>query len=1171
MLVHVQFLQGQTISKVEYKEKLKGFWLGSCIANWTGLKTEGQRNNKPYYTDEDWNTNQGNEWHGAYIDFVLDSEIWGADDDTDIEYIYQHALETYDTYLLTGEQIRSQWLEHISSEEENFLWVSNESAFNLMREENMIPPITSLPHLNENWEMIDAQLTTEIFGLLAPSNPDIALDISYLPIRTTAYSHSMYAAQFYVIMHSLASIVDQGLSRKDQILWLADSARTYIPEVSYIAKMYDWVRNEYINSTDIDDWESIRDGFHDYYIEGGADNYTYSAFYDCGSNFGFSIISLLFGEGDLKRTIQIGTLSGQDSDNPTATWGGLLGFMYGFEGIQEHFDKYDFSELYDISRTRLNFGEELDTFSAMADRLLPLIDKVILERMKGTATQANWIINFQTSNNYYISSVNGNDSGDGSKNNPWNSLDNIDGYAFLPGDSVLFERGSQWIGTFEITASGSLYSPIVFSSYGEGEKPAISNPDVSSNKGNAIRISANHILIDDFYIYDCGTSDPRTVAGIASFNRVNHNITVQNSEFRGCRVAVRLYAHDVLVTNNHMYSPGGGINKWWGPMAIVGAGYSGEISYNNIEGFLAPNSYGFDGGAIEIDDEGIHTNWKIHHNISLGNQGFIETYDDSECDNCTWGNFEIYYNYSDDYQWFLDGPIGNNPIIENNTILRVLPANTDFNWGISLHHTIPQGSVRNNIFVLANGVKAFEWEDPGNSTSDNIYFSVDGSLDNPKGYVLGNNEIITDPLFVNFAERDIHLLQGSPAIDMGGPSQYSLDLDGNSIPFGNREDIGALESKFFAVVAQFEITAINHLTIKLDGILSLAEDKQSIISTPGIFGDDTEGSGSSVSHTYAEPGTYDVTLSVTSSTGESASMNKSVTVNKPPDYIKDIWRSYDAQSQDEGPQASVSDGITSAALQYYESTDNNGVELGELLETYTPGEHPEVFNHLDNYWGEYPYVGKSTVAQGADIGENKGRVPGVLDLQMHPPESEHLIVCSFEAPFSGNYTVTDLGIRRVYNDDSGTELKLFGPDKELITTISGTSRSWKYDVKTFQLKNVAKGDMIYFAVDNVDGFTYDAVEISWKIKFEGLRTGFNNSNEKQGVQVFPNPSSGLIHLNFTTESLSEDSILRINDITGRQIAAFILTEVDVTIDLSQYPSGIYIINYGEIYKRIIIS
>ena len=141
-------------------------------------------------------------------------------------------------------------------------------------------------------------------------------------------------------------------------------------------------------------------------------------------------------------------------------------------------------------------------------------------------------------------------------------------------------------------------------------------------------------------------------------------------------------------------------------MAIVVSGYDGEIGYNTIEGFLAPNNYGFDGGAIEIDDEGIHTNWKIHHNISHGNQGFLETYDDSECDNCTWGNFKIYYNFSDDYQWFLDGPLGDDPFIENNTILRTLPANTNFNWGISLHHTIPNASIRNNIFVLANDVKA---------------------------------------------------------------------------------------------------------------------------------------------------------------------------------------------------------------------------------------------------------------------------------------------------------------------------------------------------------------------------------------------------------------------------------------------------------------------------------
>ena len=353
------------ISRSAYQDRLRGFWLGSCIANWTGLQTEGQKVGKPYYTDADWGTNQGRE--NATIDYVLDTEgrdgIWGADDDTDIEYMYQHAMETYETSKLTGEQIRDQWLEHIDG---SYIWVSNETAYYLMRDQGVIPPATSEPANNANWEMIDAQLTTEIFGLFAPANAAVALDIAELPIRTTAFSHSAYAAQFYVVMYSLASSVDPNLSYQEQTLWLADQARAYIPDDSYIAAMYDWVRARYLNTNDKDDWESVRDAFHDRYIAGGADGYTYLAFYDAGSNFGFSIISLLFGEGDYQKTVKIGTLSGQDSDNPTATWGGLLGFLYGHKGLEDHFNKDDFSDKYKISRTRTGFGGDakssFDTF-----------------------------------------------------------------------------------------------------------------------------------------------------------------------------------------------------------------------------------------------------------------------------------------------------------------------------------------------------------------------------------------------------------------------------------------------------------------------------------------------------------------------------------------------------------------------------------------------------------------------------------------------------------------------------------------------------------------------------------------------------------------------------------------------------------------------------------------
>ena len=1169
--VNISYLSGQTINKEEYIDKMKGFWLGSCIANWTGLKTEGQRNGKPYYTDDDWNTNQGNEDYGTYIDFVLNKEIWGADDDTDIEYIYQHAMETYNTYRLTGDQIRLQWLEHISAEEENFLWVSNESAFNLMREEKIIPPATSLPYLNDNWEMIDAQLTTEIFGLLAPLRPNLALDLSYLPIRTTAYSHSMYAAQFYVIMHSLSIGIDKDLSRKNQILQLADSARSFIPETSYIAKMYDWVRNEYINSEDKNDWEIVRDTFHDHYIEGGANGYEYTEFYDCGSNFGFSIISLLFGEGDIKRTIQIGTLSGQDSDNPTATWGGLLGFMYGFDSIQDHFNKYDFSEFYNINRTRVNFGDTLDTFSGMARRFISLVNKVIIEEIRGKVTDEFWIIDKPLNKNYYLSSTNGMDDGDGTIDRPWSSLNKIDKYVFNPGDSILFQRGSHWNGAIKITSSGSFNYPIVFSSYGIGDKPSISNSNPNINSGNAFQIMANHITINDLYIFNCGLSGPRSVAGISSFNRENHHITIQNCEFSQCRVGVRLYANNIQIINNYFHSPGGGINEWWGPMAIVVSGFDGEIGYNTIEGFLAPNNYGFDGGAIEIDDEGIHTNWKIHHNISRGNQGFLETYDNSECDNCTWGNLKIYYNYSDDYQWFLDGPIGDDPFIENNTILRTLPANTDFNWGISLHHAIPKGSIRNNIFVLANDVKAFKWENPGNSTRSNIYFSIDSSSNNPKGYPLSENEIIADPMFISFNDRNLNLLERSPAVDRGENTLYEKDLNDNKIPFGNGTDIGAFESSFYAIVPLYDIQ-INNLNVDLDATGSLAERNQNIITYEWDFGDGEKNFGSDVSHSYSDAGTYKITLKVTSSSGIVSEISKIITVQKLPDPLFHTWHSYDVQIQSGNPQAYVSDGTTEVPLQFYISSNDDGIIKGDLLENYNPKEHPDNFNRLKNFWGEdYPYVGKSIVPQGVDIAENIGRFPGVLDLQMHPTDSKKLLICAFEVPYSGNYTISNFGIRRVHNDNSDSELKLFTEQKGMVASINGRSRSWNYDAKIFELKNMTKGDFIYFAVGNVDGFSNDAVEISWSIKLNDLTTGFMELDEKDDFKIIPNPSNGLFKLFFGENMVRNDLEMNVSNIVGKKIENFKLTSNNLTFDLSHYPPGIYIVRCGKIFKRLIIG
>ncbi|MFT6867955.1 MAG: hypothetical protein ACJA08_002802 [Cyclobacteriaceae bacterium] len=403
-----------TISRDKYKDQLYGFWLGQCIANWTGLVTEmdkigniGDIKTGDFYTREDWEKpDQPSIWGQGIpselsptIDFVFrdTTEIWGSDDDTDIEYMYQHLLYVSDNSVLSPIEIRDGWLKHIKSEEENFLWVSNQKAFDLMNE-GVLPPETGNPKNNEHFEMIDAQLTTEIFGLFAPARPDVALIMAHLPIQTTSREESEYISKFYVTMYALASNVNPDKTREQQMLWMADQARAGLPDSSYAAHMFDYTKNLFESGIP---WEQTRDSLYYRYQVYQKDGYDITSknlycngCFAAGINFAASLVSLFYGKGDLVETIKIGTLTGWDSDNPTATWGGLIGFMIGKEGIEKTFNR-KFSNQYNIHRTRQNFPNEgIDSFENMAAKGLIVIDRVVTEEMGGVldSEKNTWII-----------------------------------------------------------------------------------------------------------------------------------------------------------------------------------------------------------------------------------------------------------------------------------------------------------------------------------------------------------------------------------------------------------------------------------------------------------------------------------------------------------------------------------------------------------------------------------------------------------------------------------------------------------------------------------------------------------------------------------------------------------------------------------------------------------
>ncbi len=393
-----------SFTRAEYKDKLYGFWLAQNIGNWTGLVTEmdkigniGEIKTGKFYTRNDWGKpDKPAIWGDGKpselspgIDFVFRNpgEVWGADDDTDIEYMYQYLMYTNKTHLLTPQQIRDGWLKHIKVEEENYLWVSNQRAFDLMHE-GMLPPATGAPENNPHYDMIDAQLTTEIFGLFAPGNPELALKMANMPIMTTARLEAQSIAEFYVVMYSLSVVVDTSLPPAKQILQLAEDAKNFTGLTSYPLAMYNFVKEKYLAGQP---WEQTRDQLYRKYQVEQQDGYDITSrnlycngCFAAGINFGASLISLFYGEGDLKETIKIGTLCGWDSDNPTATWSGLIGFMIGKDGVEKAFNR-KFADKFNVHRTRQNFPNNgIDNFDNMAETGIKII-----ERIKGKGTSTN--------------------------------------------------------------------------------------------------------------------------------------------------------------------------------------------------------------------------------------------------------------------------------------------------------------------------------------------------------------------------------------------------------------------------------------------------------------------------------------------------------------------------------------------------------------------------------------------------------------------------------------------------------------------------------------------------------------------------------------------------------------------------------------------------------------
>jgi hypothetical protein len=409
---------------------------------------------------------------------------------------------------------------------------------------------------------------------------------------------------------------------------------------------------------------------------------------------------------------------------------------------------------------------------------------------------------------YHFDYVNGSDDNDGTKTKPWKTLTKLEGLALNPGDWVLFARGASFHGGVTIASSGSEEEPIVLTAYGdEGHAPKFTNSDPRHLNGNVFLIEGSHVIVDGLYFHNGpaaakGMSAARKMGAVFVARGAEH-VTIRNNEIYDYPVGVQSYGTHVLITKNHIHDCTGFLHyPSWGPIGIMVTSSHHEISYNRIENYIATGGrWGSDGGAIEIDSDGKipREDIEIHHNLSVGNQGFLEITKGPEKGDPR--GIHVHHNISDDWQQFILFWAGRDCVVEHNTVLCRRPRNSN----VHVVFTFPKGIlenilIRNNIFALGEGLQVFGGEAPYYSDSDfdqprdhNLYFSLDGSVEDPCGVPLGSGDAVGDPLFVDLDALDLRLRPGSPAVDSAADAGHSVDFDDQPRISGRAPDKGAFE------------------------------------------------------------------------------------------------------------------------------------------------------------------------------------------------------------------------------------------------------------------------------------------------------------------------------------------------------------------------------------------
>ncbi len=214
------------------------------------------------------------------------------------------------------------------------LWHANKAGRENVRK-GIMPPLSGHPRFNPHADDIDFQIESDLFGIITPGLFKEMQQLGEIFGSIMNYGDGLYAGYFIAGMYSSAFFIN------DNVEEVVRAGLFCIPPESTYRKCIEDVIASYHQHPDdwLETWKFIEHKWQDD-IDCEPGNLVNI---DAKINGAYVAIGLLYGKGDLKKTLEISTRCGQDADCNPSSAVGILCCMKGFSALEpiwkEHLSK----------------------------------------------------------------------------------------------------------------------------------------------------------------------------------------------------------------------------------------------------------------------------------------------------------------------------------------------------------------------------------------------------------------------------------------------------------------------------------------------------------------------------------------------------------------------------------------------------------------------------------------------------------------------------------------------------------------------------------------------------------------------------------------------------------------------------------------------------------------